>query len=523
MNPVVLIILDGWGIGKKTQGNPISQTQTPTFDWFKQNFPYFGLQASGIAVGLPWGDPGSSEIGHLTLGTGRINYQNYPRITLAIRNGSFFENSILFQIKNHLAAYSSKLHLIGLISSVKTNSSIEHLEAILKFAKDNQLKNVLLHLILDGKETLPKEAIKLIQDLETTLKSYGVGKIASLSGRYYSMDTNEYWERTQKSFEILSSGGKIKLDVKTVLDETFSRNLTEEFVEPCLIGKPEEKDDLIIKDNDAILFFNFREEGLKQLAESLSLPEFNAFARTLPGLPKNIYLASLTEYEGNLPIKVIFDKPEVENSLTEILAQNGKRQLKLAESAKDKLLTYYFNGMKNKQFAGELRIILPSNKAKKDFRMQTELLASRTLSALEEKIYDLIVVNFANADFAGHQTDFEFGRQAIAYVDSVLNKIATASLKLKIPLIITSDHGNIENMFDPITGQPDTKHNDNPVPFHLIDHKFYRARQEKEILENEKSVKGSLTDIAPTILELMKLEQPEQMTGRSLLKSCSSR
>lgn len=518
MNPVVLIILDGWGIGKKTQGNPISQTQTPTFDWFKQNFPYFGLQASGIAVGLPWGDPGSSEIGHLTLGTGRINYQNYPRITLAIRNGSFFENSILFQIKNHIEAYQSKLHLIGLISSVKTNSSIEHLEAILKFAKDNGFKNVLLHLILDGKETLPKEAVGLIQDLEITLKSFGIGKIASLSGRYYSMDTNEYWERTQKSFEILASGGKIKPDVKTVLDETFSRNLTEEFVEPCLIGKPEEKDDLIIKDNDAILFFNFREEGLKQLAESLSLPEFNAFARVLP---KNIYLASLTEYEGNLPIKVIFGKQEIENSLTEVLTKNSKRQLKLAESAKDKLLTYYFNGMKNKQFAGELRIILPSNKAKKDFRAQTELLASRTLSALEEKIYDLIVVNFANADFAGHQTDFEFGRQTIAYVDSVLNKIATASLKLKIPLIITSDHGNIENMFDPITGQPDTKHNDNPVPFHLIDHKFYRARQEKEVLENEKSVKGSLADIAPTILELMKLEKPEQMTGRSLLKSCS--
>jgi len=519
MNSVILLILDGWGIGKKNQGNPVAQTQTPTFDWLKSNFPHFGLQASGIAVGLPWGDPGSSEIGHLTLGTGRINYQNYPRITMAIRNNTFFENSILFQIKNHISAYQSKLHLIGLISSVKTNASIEHLEAILKFAKDNELKNVLLHLILDGKETLPKEAVKLIQDLEATLKSYGVGKIASLSGRYYSMDTNEYWERTQKSFETLLIGKKTRPDVKAVLDEAFSRNLTEEFVEPCLIGKPEEKDSLTIKDNDAVLFFNFREEGLKQLAESLSLPEFNAFPRA--SLPQNLYLASLTEYEGNLPIKVIFDKQKIENSLTEVLSQNSKRQLKLAESMKDKLLTYYFNGMKNKQFSGELRIILPSSKTEKDFRLQTELLTSRTLSAMEEKIYDLIVVNFANADWAGHQTNFELGRQAITYLDSVLNKIATASLKLKAPLIITSDHGNIENMFDSITGRPDTKHNENPVPFHLIDQRFYRTRTEKEVQENEKSVKGSLADIAPTILELMKLEKPEQMTGRSLLKSLS--
>ncbi|HCI05364.1 MAG: 2,3-bisphosphoglycerate-independent phosphoglycerate mutase [Parcubacteria group bacterium GW2011_GWC1_45_9] len=517
MNSVILLILDGWGIGKKNQGNPVAQTQTPTFDWLKSNFPHFGLQASGIAVGLPWGDPGSSEIGHQALGTGRITYQNYPKITMAIRDGSFFQNSILAQIKNQTSNSQSKLHLIGLLSSVKTNAAIEHLEAILKFAKDSGIKNVLLHLILDGKETLPKEALKLIASLENTLKTSAVGRIASLSGRYYSMDTNEYWERTQKSFELLVKGTRIKPDWKTSLEETFAKNLTEEFLEPCLIGAPEEKESLIIKDNDAVLFFNFREEGLKQLAQAFSDESFSFFPR--PTL-KNVFLSSLTEYQGNLKIKAIFQKPKIENSLTEVLAKNNKRQLKLGESIKDKLLTYYFNGLKNEHFENELRIILPSSKHDKDFKLQTDALTGRLLSAMEEKIYDFIVVNFANADAVGHQTNFELGREAVAYLDAVVNKISGAALKLKTPLIITSDHGNIEEMFDPQTGKPDTKHNENPVPFFLVDQRFYRLRSEKEIAENELSVKGSLADVAPTVLELMKLEKPVEMTGQSLINYC---
>src|SRR3989339_2282100 len=218
MNSVILLIIDGLGVGKRTQANPFLQVSTPTFDWLKCNFSYRALQASGIAVGLPWGDPGSSEVGHLTIGTGRINYQNYPRITLAIRNGSFFDNSILFQIKNHVSANSSTLHLVGLLASAKTNAAIEHLNAILEFVKNNKIEKVLLHIICDGKETPPKEIVNLIKDLQETLGEVRGIKIASLSGRYYAMDSNEYWERTEKVFQMLTQGEKIKPDARTVLE-----------------------------------------------------------------------------------------------------------------------------------------------------------------------------------------------------------------------------------------------------------------------------------------------------------------
>jgi 2,3-bisphosphoglycerate-independent phosphoglycerate mutase len=517
MNSAVLLILDGWGIGKQNQGNPIAQTQTPTFDWFKSNFPYLALQASGIAVGLPWGDPGSSEVGHLSLGAGRIVYQNYPRITMAIRDSSFFENSLLSQAKNHILGYNSKLHLIGLVSTAKTNSATEHLGAILKFAKDNGLENkTLLHLITDGKETLPKQAKEIIEKI----KNIGVGKIASITGRYYAMDANEYWERTEKCFSLLTKGVKIKPEIEIAINEAYARNLTDEFIEPCLIGEAEEKNNLIIGNNDVVLFFNFREEGITQLASAFALPEFYYFKRELP---ENLFILTMTEYKKELSAKPIFRAPIIEKHLTETLSDRGKRQLKLAESEKDKLITYYFNGSTEKHYPEEYRVIIPSSKninLEKNYQLQTETLTNRLLQALEERIYSLIVVNFANADIAGHQTDFGIAQKTIDYLDKTLNKVANAALKLETPLIITSDHGNIEEMFNPMTGKPDTGHNDNPVPFFLIDKRFYRQRAAREIKENEKSPIGSLADIAPTILELLQIEKPEEMTGRSLAQFC---
>lgn len=518
MNTVVLLILDGWGIGKKTQGNPIAQTPTPTFDWFKANFPYLSLQASGIAVGLPWGEAGSSEVGHLTLGAGRIVYQNRPLVTQAIREGSFFEHSLLFEIKNQLLGYHSKLHLIGLASEAKTNADFEHLEAILKFLKEQGLGDrTLLHLITDGKETLPqqaKETIEKIKKLET-------GRIASLAGRYYAMDTNEYWERTEKYLAMLLGQAKFQPDYETILNQTYARKLSDEFVEPQLIGKEEEKQQLTLQENDVVLFFNFRGEGLLQLAQLLT----QAVPLSSPDLklPPNLLIFSLTEYSRELKIKSIFRSPEIENHLTEVLSKEKKHQLKLAESVKDKLLTFYFNGQQEKFYPNEFRVIIPSEKIidlRKSYQLQTETLTNRLLQALEERIYSLIVVNFANPDLAGHQTDFEISKKVVEYLDRTLNKISAATLKLRLPLIITSDHGNLEEMFNPITGQPDTKHNDNPVPFFLIDPRFYRPRTEGEIKNNEKNPAGSLADVAPTILELLGLKQPEQMTGRSLLPYC---
>ncbi|MEW5805494.1 MAG: 2,3-bisphosphoglycerate-independent phosphoglycerate mutase [Patescibacteria group bacterium] len=517
MNTIALLILDGWGIGKKTQGNPISQIPTPTFDWFKTNFPYLALQASGIAVGLPWGEPGSSEVGHLTLGAGRIVYQNRPLITQSIRNGSFFNNSLLFEIKNQITGYDSKLHLIGLVSEAVTNSDLEHLEAILKFIKDQGLENkTRFHLITDGKETLPQQAKQTIEKI----KKIGIGKIASLAGRYYAMDTNEYWERTEKYLAMLLGRARTHSGYETILNQTYAKNLSDEFIEPQLIGTEEDKKDLILRENDAILFFNFRGEGMIQTAKALAQPDFNHFNLNRPN---NLLIFSLTEYSKELGIKAIFRLAKTENHLSEVISKNNLRQLKLAESVKDKLITYYFNGQQEKPYENEFRVIIPSGKTidlKKNYQLQTETLTSRLLQALEEGIYSLIVANFANPDLAGHQTDFEIGKKVVGYLDKTLNQISGAALKLKTPLIITSDHGNLEEMFNPITGQPDTKHNDNPVPFFLIDQRFYRPRTESEIKNNEKNPQGSLADIAPTVLELLGINKPEQMTGQSLIPFC---
>jgi len=510
---VVLLILDGLGISKKIQGNPLLETKTPTFDWFKENFPYFPLQASGIAVGLPWGDTGSSEIGHLALGTGRIIYQNYPKISLAIENNTFFQKSEFQELFSHLKKYNSKLHLIGLVSFSNTHSSLEHLDALLKLCKSYNFTNVYLHLITDGIETLPKQATEIISQVEKMLSNYKLGEIASISGRYYSMDVNQFWDRTQKTYEVLTTPSKT-LGVDEVLNQNYKLNLSDEFIKPTLIN-----DKGIINNNDALLFFNFREDGLRQLLLPFVDKNFNFFETKKFS---NLFILTFTEYEKNLPVKILFPFEEINNSLSEYLSINNKRQLKISESLKESLITYYFNGLKAKAFQNEYRIIIPSLNLefKDNYKLQTEEITSRLIQALEENIYDFILVNIPNLDLAGHQTDFELAKQTVSYIDSVINRISKSILELDASLIITSDHGNIEEMFNYSKGTYDTKHNSNPVPFFLIDKNFYRKRTTEEIILAEKQAIGNLIDVSPTILEILNLKIPSQMTGQSLLKFC---
>jgi 2,3-bisphosphoglycerate-independent phosphoglycerate mutase len=505
MTPVVLLILDGLGIGKRTQANPFLQVQTPTFDWLKANFPYRALQASGIAVGLPWGDPGSSEVGHLTMGAGKVVYQNYPRITMAIRDNSFFQNPILTKAMAYAKEHASRLHLIGLFSQSKTNSSLDHFEALLTLAKQVGVNKVLVHAITDGKESQPQQAKTLLKDAQGLMKRIGIGELASLAGRYYAMDTNEYWDRTERYLETLVFEQRSAASFEEVLDKAYARHLTDEFIDPCLVGSEPAAN--LIRENDVVIFWNFREDGLRQAALGMALPGTDAVPINLV-LPKNIQLVTLTQYDPNPPIQSAFAPPIITNTLCETLSQQGKRQLKLAESLKGQLVTYYFNGLRSEAFPNEYQIIVPSDKLfdlQKEYQLKTETLLDRFSSALEERIYDFICLNLANLDVAGHQPNLELIKQVIQYVDSAVNRICRLVLSANITLIITSDHGNIEQMFDPFTGQPHTKHTDNPVPLWIVGKNEYRERSLGEIALSEKEITGSLADIKEIVQQKLGL------------------
>lgn len=516
MRSIVLLILDGWGIGEHHQGNPIWQTPTPTFDWIKKNFPSLALQASGINVGLPWGEEGSSEAGHLSLGAGRVLYQHYPRITMAIRDGSFFTNEALRKAFSHAKKNNGRVHLVGLLSSGNVHASFKHLEALLQFAKAEG-GSTLLHLFTDGRDSPPKEAKRLIKKLDAKLEEIGAGRIASLSGRFYAMDREEHWERTEKIFRLLAEGGKIKQTAEEIIEEAYGRELTDEFIEPSLIGKPEDMKELLIRKGDAAIFFNFREDSIQQLAQAFTNPDFSAFSR--PNL-EGIFFVTMTDYGEGLRAEVMFAKEEITQPLGWVLAESGKRQLRLAESEKQPHVTLFFNGLRPDPFPGEYRVIIPSPRTL-HFDQVPELsskeLTDRLLQSMEERVYDFILINYANPDLVAHTGNFDAGAKVVELMDRMLNRVAKAALEMHFTLAITSDHGNIESMLNPLTGRPDTQHGSSPVPFHLVDSAFSRARTEKEVETGEKEVRGSLIDVAPTILELMQLPKPETMTGQSLL------
>lgn len=509
MKPVILMILDGWGVGSKTQANPIAQVPTSTFDWLKKNFPYLTLQASGIAVGLPWGQVGDSEVGHLTLGAGRVIWQHYPRITKAIQDRSFFSNQALLDAFLNAKENRKRVHLVGLLTNVNFQASFEHLTALLELAK-MQGVSPLLQLFTDGKETEPKGASKLLEKLDEAMQKYGVGRVASLSGRFYAMDRDEHWDRTEKVFKLLTEGGKIKASAKEILDEAYSRGLSDEYVEPSFIGKPDEIQQLTVTTGDAVIFFNFREDHIRQLAKLFSQRQ-------------DIFTVTFTKYAEDLTVPVAFPPERIERPLGKVISEAGKRQLRLAESEKSAHVSYFFNGLETQPFPGEYWVIVPSPKAIK-FDEHPELAAeevqNRLIQAMEEGVYEFILVNFANPDLIAHTGNFDSALKVVELMDRIANRVANTALNLGAPLIITSDHGNIEQMFDPLTARTETVHNPSPVPFHLVDKRFLRERTETEIARAEKEVRGGLVDVAPTVIELMNLPKAEEMTGQTLLPYC---
>lgn len=502
---VLLIILDGWGIGREDDTNPIHVANPATFSWLKKNFPTTSLQASGIAVGLPWGETGNSEVGHLTLGAGKVVYQYYPKIMMAIQDGSFFENPVLKNAFAHARKNNSAVNFAGLLSRGNVHASLDHLLALIEMGEKENVP-VKLHLFADGKDTPPKSILKFLKEIPAE-------KIATITGRYYAMDRNERWQLTEQAYNNLT--GKSGIIVKSVdegLAKLFARGLSEEFLPPLRLGVGKE-----IKDGESLVFFNYREDSIRQIAESFILNGFDKF----PTVPwQNLYRATFTHYEDKLACPAAFREDRVTEPLGKVISDAGKNQLRLAESYKYAHVTYFFNGYREPPFKNEYRILIPSLaviKPEEHPELQAQAITDRLLEVVQNPAFDFILVNYSNPDTMGHSADFNAGVEAVRVIDRELGRLLKSAVAPDMAVIITSDHGNVEEMLNLTTGLPESQHDPNPVPLYLIAPE-YRGKKFLNWRNIENETMGGLADVAPTILELLGLKQPPEMTGRSLLE-----
>lgn len=515
-NPLLLVILDGWGLSSTIQGNAIREASTPTFDILNKNYPLTVLQASGMSVGLPWSTPGNSEVGHMTIGTGRIIYQNLPRITLSIDDNSFYKNPAFLAAAENAKTHNSAFHLMGLLSTGSVHSHKEHLHALLRFAKQQGLQKVFVHVFTDGRDSSPLSGIQEVEKLQRFLQELGVGKIASVSGRHYAMDRNHNWDRIQEAYTCLTVGSpSTQSDPEQLLANSYQEGFTDEFVVPTnIVNEGEEK--ALIRAHDSVIFFNFREDRARELTEAFTDPEFTGFERPL--LP--LCFVTIVEYEqGKAPL-VAFPPVNAKNTLGEILSQNNKKQIRIAETEKYAHVTYFFDGGAEDAFPGESRKLIPSQIVThfdEAPEMSAPQVTDAVLHAIESDQYDFILVNYANADMVGHTGNEEATIKAIEAIDKSLEKLIPAVLKKNGILLITADHGNAEEMLHAISNEADTEHSLNPVPLWLVTSSNHREKSGDEMMREQAEVNGLLSDIAPTILELLHLPKPPEMTGSSLL------
>lgn len=514
--PIVLIVIDGWGISNNVQGNPIREATLPTFDKFSRFYPMTTLQASGISVGLPWNTAGNSEVGHMTMGAGRVIYQNMPRISLAIQDGSFFKNETLLQSMENVKTNKSALHLMGLVSSGSVHSHKDHLLALLRLAKQSGLSEVFVHIFTDGRDSAPTAGIQRIKELTREMKLIGIGKIASLSGRNFSMDRNNNWERIEKSYRMLTEGAGEKADDPTIaLEQSYLKNITDEYIEPTILTE-KNAPVAIIKEHDSVIFFNFREDRARELTRAFVLPDFDGFQRE----KLDLHFTTLIEYERDLPAHIAFPPEDIKNSLGEILSLNNKKQLRIAETEKYAHVTYFFNGGYEKAFPEEERILIPSpivSHFDEVPEMSSPQITDTLIENLKKDVYDFILVNYANADMVGHTGNEEASIKAVEATDKSLSILVPAILKVGGTIIITSDHGNVEELKNSTTGEIDTEHSTNPIPLWYITSENHREKSSEEMMREQNEVNGLLSDVAPTVLELMGIEQPPEMNGASLL------
>lgn len=514
--PVVLIVLDGWGISNSVQGNPIREATLPTFEKLNRFYPMTTLQASGISVGLPWNTAGNSEVGHMTMGAGRVIYQNMPRISLAIQDGSFFKNEVLLEAVNAAKTSKGKLHLMGLISSGSVHSHKDHVLALLRLAKNEGVKEVYLHAFMDGRDSAPTAGIQQLKELLREMRLVGIGKIASISGRNFSMDRNNNWDRIEKTYRMLTEGkGNTAADPLITLEQSYTKDITDEYIEPTVLTE-KDKPIALIEDKDAVIFFNFREDRARELAKAFVLPDFDGFERKL----LDIHFATFTEYERDLPVRVAFPPEDIHHSLGETLSLQGKKQLRIAETEKYAHVTYFFNGGKEKPFPGEDRILIPSPTASRFDEipeMSSPQITESLLSILEKNEYDFILVNYANPDMVGHTGNEQASIEAVEATDKSLSILIPAVLKTGGALIITADHGNVEELKKVTTGEIDTEHSTNPIPLWYITPDNHHEKTAEQMVREQNEVNGLLSDVAPTIIDIMGLQKPVEMNGASLL------
>ena len=508
-NTVVLVVLDGWGIGQDDQSNPIYKIKPKTIEYAKNNFPSGSLQSAGMSVGLPWKEEGNSEVGHLTMGIGSIMYQHYPRISLAVQDGTFQKNETICAAFNHALQNKSRIHLVGLVGQANIHASLEHLQALIAMAQQKQVPYV-LHAFTDGRDSDPHASFQ-------TLSQLPLDHLGSIAGRYYAMDRDKHWDLTQRAYQAITGTGTYipTTDIQKHIEQAYDKKLNDEFVLPVGIGSVENA----IHDNDAVLFFNFREDRMRQLAESFINPYFTQFP-----VQKftNVYFASMTLLREDFTIPIAFPPEKIQGCLGKVLSEQNKIQLRIAETQKYAHVTFFFNGLNDKPFPNEYRVLIPSRMLPRqddDPEMQAPAITTRLLQAIEEETFDFILVNYANPDMIAHTGNYTATEKAIHVIDEQLAKVITAVLKKETTtLIITSDHGNAERLFNPNTGEPETKHDANPVPIYLIGKRFYRPVDALLVKQREHMTIGLLTDIAPTVLELLGLQKPPYMSGESLLK-----
>ena len=505
--PVVLMVLDGYGLSDKTEGNAIAMANTPVMDKLMKEYPFVKGNASGSYVGLPDGQMGNSEVGHMNIGAGRIIYQDLTRITKSIEDGDFFNNEELLAAMENCKKNNSDLHLFGLLSSGGVHSHISHVYGLLEMAKKNGVSNVYVHAFLDGRDTPPASGKDFVAQLEEKMSEIGVGKVASLAGRYYAMDRDNNWDRVEQAYLSLTTGeGKQAESAVKAMEDSYAADVTDEFVVPTVItenGKPLS----VVKENDSVIFFNFRPDRAREMTRAFCDDKFVGFERKY--IPTTF--VCFKDYDESIPNKLVaFKKEEIKNTFGEFLAAHGKKQLRLAETEKYAHVTFFFNGGVEEPNKGEDRILVKSPKvATYDLKpeMSAYEVCDKLVDAIKADKYDVIVINFANPDMVGHTGVEAAVIKAIEAVDECVGKAVDAVQEVGGQMFICADHGNAEQLIDEETGEPFTAHTTNPVPFILVNaDPAYKLREG-----------GCLADIAPTLIELMGMQQPADMTGKSLL------
>ncbi|MEX2043551.1 MAG: 2,3-bisphosphoglycerate-independent phosphoglycerate mutase [Patescibacteria group bacterium] len=516
------MVLDGWGYSTVFDGNAIAQADTTNFARLWKKNPHTFLQASGEAVGLPWGEMGNSEVGHLNIGAGRVVQQDLPRISAMISDKSFFDNEALRAACQHVNEGGGTLHLAGLASTGGVHAHLRHLIALLDLARRQDVKDVAIHLFTDGRDTPPKSARGFIKKLTSEMKSKGIGRIATVSGRYYAMDRDNRWDRTRKAFDAIALGkGATAPDAETVVNRAYEKGETDEFIEPTVIASGPVKP-RPIEDRDSVIFFNYRPDRVRQLAEAVAHAQFDRFDRdgfTGPG-----YVVTFTEYEPNLPVHVAFHTREIEDSLAKVLSDAGVRQFHIAETEKYPHATFFLNGSHEEPYPLEERLLIPSPKVA-TYDQQPEMgakeITDELLKRIEDPAYGFIMVNFANADMVGHTGDVEATIRAVGTVDRELGRIGKACADAGCFLIVTADHGNAEQMMNFTSGERDKEHTTNPVPFILCIPEAARDTvtidPERLSMDGQSRPTGLLGDVAPSILKLMGIPEPSGMNGYGLL------